>query len=69
LRGTALLADGYHADCGVVGGWTELPETSLNPTSQLVFFHTCGVVVYTGTNTLPLDSPVEVEAIITVKPA
>jgi len=26
-------------------------------------------VVYTGTNTLPLDSPVEVEAIITVKPA
>ena len=41
----------------------------LDPTSQLVFFHTCGVVVYTGTNTLPLDSPVEVEAIITVKPA
>ena len=41
----------------------------LNPTKQLVFFHTCRVVVQTGTNTLPLDSPVEVEAIITVKPA
>ena len=41
----------------------------LNPTRQLVFFHTCRVAVYTGTNTLPLDSPVEVEAIITVKPA
>ena len=41
----------------------------LDPTSQFVFFHTCGVVVSAGTNTLPLDSPVEVEAIITVKPA
>ena len=32
-------------------------------------YRPCRGVVCTGTNTLPLDSPVEVEAIITVKPA
>ena len=61
---------------------TQSPERQLSPETSraghgdplhrrhvLVSTYTCRVVVYTGTNTLPLDSPVEVEAIITVKPA
>ncbi|EOD26945.1 hypothetical protein EMIHUDRAFT_236246 [Emiliania huxleyi CCMP1516] len=55
---------------GTVGGEGGLSlEEAQEAANQLVFFHTCRVVVYAGTNTLPLDSPVEVEAIITVKPA
>ena len=122
MRDNAHFADGYHADCGVVGGWTELrrdaPCTKRVPSREFPFLRhvssfsycgvitksspliglrarrdsraerrpvhdneipfngdtsarsrTCRVVVQTGTNTLPLDSPVEVEAIITVKPA